>query len=346
MGYGSSGSSSSSTGGCCCCRWWCYCWDGAACRVLCGFAIRGSSRSIDSLALFADLQRGAGQQSSTEATGQHIQTTRSLNETFTGPIDVAGPWALPTKPMWRGRPQELAKLGQQRAKPRTWRSGVRAPRLALFARCSKGLSWVAEGQRRRISCRAAATSRIGNVVPRAFRTSGFRCLGLRHFDEAGVEIFLSSAKIGKGPRGPCVFLLVKVLRSHKATNPCEPLECPDVLEIGKCQTEHQHKLSIAPARLAQSVERKALNLVVVGSSPTVGAFRKPRRGRGSQPVGSGRPALPPGVTQHQEFMHKASPPGHDLVSRTLAAVAPLPDLLPPSQSQELGGNRGKGHARI
>ena len=26
------------------------------------------------------------------------------------------------------------------------------------------------------------------------------------------------------------------------------------------------------ARLAQSVERKALNLVVVGSSPTVGAF--------------------------------------------------------------------------
>ena len=30
--------------------------------------------------------------------------------------------------------------------------------------------------------------------------------------------------------------------------------------------------SIAPARLAQSAERKALNLVVVGSSPTVGAF--------------------------------------------------------------------------
>ena len=28
----------------------------------------------------------------------------------------------------------------------------------------------------------------------------------------------------------------------------------------------------ATARLAQSVERKALNLVVVGSSPTVGAF--------------------------------------------------------------------------
>ena len=33
-----------------------------------------------------------------------------------------------------------------------------------------------------------------------------------------------------------------------------------------------NNLEIAPARLAQSVERKALNLVVVGSSPTVGAF--------------------------------------------------------------------------
>ena len=30
------------------------------------------------------------------------------------------------------------------------------------------------------------------------------------------------------------------------------------------------------ARLAQSAERKALNLVFVGSSPTVGAFPKPR----------------------------------------------------------------------
>jgi hypothetical protein len=32
------------------------------------------------------------------------------------------------------------------------------------------------------------------------------------------------------------------------------------------------------ARLAQSVERKALNLVVVGSSPTVGAFSDVLRG--------------------------------------------------------------------
>lgn len=31
-------------------------------------------------------------------------------------------------------------------------------------------------------------------------------------------------------------------------------------------------VSLRRARLAQSVERKALNLVVVGSSPTVGAF--------------------------------------------------------------------------
>ena len=29
---------------------------------------------------------------------------------------------------------------------------------------------------------------------------------------------------------------------------------------------------VASARLAQSVERKALNLVVVGSSPTVGVY--------------------------------------------------------------------------
>ena len=32
------------------------------------------------------------------------------------------------------------------------------------------------------------------------------------------------------------------------------------------------KQSLSSARLAQSVERKALNLVVVGSSPTVGVF--------------------------------------------------------------------------
>ena len=31
-------------------------------------------------------------------------------------------------------------------------------------------------------------------------------------------------------------------------------------------------MSASEARLAQSVERKALNLVVVGSSPTVGVF--------------------------------------------------------------------------
>ena len=34
------------------------------------------------------------------------------------------------------------------------------------------------------------------------------------------------------------------------------------------------KVPSALARLAQSAERKALNLVVVGSSPTVGAFQK------------------------------------------------------------------------
>ncbi len=34
----------------------------------------------------------------------------------------------------------------------------------------------------------------------------------------------------------------------------------------------RHQLANAVARLAQSAERKALNLVVVGSSPTVGAM--------------------------------------------------------------------------
>ena len=33
-----------------------------------------------------------------------------------------------------------------------------------------------------------------------------------------------------------------------------------------------HFISLTDARLAQSVERKTLNLVVVGSSPTVGIF--------------------------------------------------------------------------
>ena len=34
----------------------------------------------------------------------------------------------------------------------------------------------------------------------------------------------------------------------------------------------KRRLSVSTARLAQSAERKALNLVVVGSSPTVGVF--------------------------------------------------------------------------
>ena len=35
-----------------------------------------------------------------------------------------------------------------------------------------------------------------------------------------------------------------------------------------------HFISLTDARLAQSVERKTLNLVVVGSSPTVGIIAK------------------------------------------------------------------------
>lgn len=44
-------------------------------------------------------------------------------------------------------------------------------------------------------------------------------------------------------------------------------ECAIVLECVVCMDWVCHQ----EARLAQSVERKALNLVVVGSSPTVGA---------------------------------------------------------------------------
>ena len=40
----------------------------------------------------------------------------------------------------------------------------------------------------------------------------------------------------------------------------------DVLRIGKYQPNYKHKISIAPARLAQSVERKALNFVVVAKA--------------------------------------------------------------------------------
>ena len=41
----------------------------------------------------------------------------------------------------------------------------------------------------------------------------------------------------------------------------------------------------ASARLAQSVERKALNLVVVGSSPTVGVLEIDKRNRCQDPAG-------------------------------------------------------------
>ena len=37
-------------------------------------------------------------------------------------------------------------------------------------------------------------------------------------------------------------------------------------------TEQKHPSRVPMARLAQSAERKALNLVVVGSSPTVGVL--------------------------------------------------------------------------
>ena len=49
----------------------------------------------------------------------------------------------------------------------------------------------------------------------------------------------------------------------------------DALHSVRCEEHHMVPLSsiFTTARLAQSVERKALNLVVVGSSPTVGALQ-------------------------------------------------------------------------
>ena len=42
--------------------------------------------------------------------------------------------------------------------------------------------------------------------------------------------------------------------------------------LGNCRKDNECFLDDATARLAQPAERKALNLVVVGSSPTVGDF--------------------------------------------------------------------------
>ena len=54
----------------------------------------------------------------------------------------------------------------------------------------------------------------------------------------------------------------------------------------------------AKARLAQSVERKALNLVVVGSSPTVGVFPRANveiNALDQNAIPKGRGFEPPGV---------------------------------------------------
>ena len=51
------------------------------------------------------------------------------------------------------------------------------------------------------------------------------------------------------------------------------LRCRVVASLGSTSKERNSQLvleNISIARLAQSAERKALNLVVVGSSPTVG----------------------------------------------------------------------------
>ena len=54
---------------------------------------------------------------------------------------------------------------------------------------------------------------------------------------------------------------------------CEQRDFSDIKLIASPKIVHGHEKSVGSnARLAQSVERKALNLVVVGSSPTVGDF--------------------------------------------------------------------------
>ena len=50
--------------------------------------------------------------------------------------------------------------------------------------------------------------------------------------------------------------------------------CQQVMTLD-CFTDNKER-AVGTARLAQSAERKALDLVVVGSSPTAGAFPRPR----------------------------------------------------------------------
>ena len=52
----------------------------------------------------------------------------------------------------------------------------------------------------------------------------------------------------------------------------EPRRCRMVFSARRLTLAPKHELQISQARLAQLVERKALNLVVVGSSPTVGVL--------------------------------------------------------------------------
>ena len=63
----------------------------------------------------------------------------------------------------------------------------------------------------------------------------------------------------------------------------------------------RHDLQGTKARLAQSAERKALNLVVVGSSPTVGVFA-------SRPLGGVAKAFSPHAHLVAPFSHRLQSP--------------------------------------
>ena len=80
------------------------------------------------------------------------------------------------------------------------------------------------------------------------------------------------------------------------------------------------------ARLAQPAERKALNLVVVGSSPTVGAFK--RCGGAPSPVSRElAPAKSPVVEAHSPAVAGSSPAARAVIS-TYVSGAALPSWRP------------------
>ena len=79
---------------------------------------------------------------------------------------------------------------------------------------------------------------------------------------------------GLNRRPPACEAGVIATRPTKHLPHCSAAWQAAVVMCGNCdkKTKTPHLRAFNVARLAQSVERKALNLVVVGSSPTVGVF--------------------------------------------------------------------------